>query len=142
MVLSIIFLEDKHNILFHLSIFYEYQQFFQNRICFSIQPPDYSDPWTRLTRPTSFFIIMLFKYICSWTISARGYFSPSGQCPWVWSVCRSHNPVLSSFTIYQLVCSMSNTTGTTSGAEIAHSSGTPEFYLYPVFFGRVCNAQS
>ena len=27
MVLSIIFLEDKHNILFHLSIFYEYQVF-------------------------------------------------------------------------------------------------------------------
>ena len=38
MVLSIIFLEDKHNILLHLSIFYEYQQFFQHRICFSIQP--------------------------------------------------------------------------------------------------------
>jgi hypothetical protein len=34
MVLSIIFLEDKH----------EYQQFFQHRICLSIQPPDYSDP--------------------------------------------------------------------------------------------------
>jgi hypothetical protein len=31
MVLSIIFLEDKHNILLHLSIFYEYQQFFQHR---------------------------------------------------------------------------------------------------------------
>jgi hypothetical protein len=27
MVLSIIFLEDKHTILLHLSIFYEYQQF-------------------------------------------------------------------------------------------------------------------
>jgi hypothetical protein len=38
MVLSIIFLEEKHKILFHLSIFYEYQQFFQHRICFSIQP--------------------------------------------------------------------------------------------------------
>jgi hypothetical protein len=24
----------------HLSIFYEYQQFFQHRICFSMQPPD------------------------------------------------------------------------------------------------------
>jgi hypothetical protein len=35
MVLSIIFLEDKHKILLHLSIFYEYQQFFQHRICFS-----------------------------------------------------------------------------------------------------------
>jgi hypothetical protein len=29
MVLSIIFLVDKHKILLHLSIFYEYQQFFQ-----------------------------------------------------------------------------------------------------------------
>jgi hypothetical protein len=38
MVLSIIFLEEKHKILFHLSIFYEYQQCFQHRICFSIQP--------------------------------------------------------------------------------------------------------
>ena len=44
MVLSIIFLEDKHKISLHLSIFYEYQQFFQHRICFSIQPSDYSDP--------------------------------------------------------------------------------------------------
>jgi hypothetical protein len=41
MVLSIIFLEDKHKILLHLSIFYECQQFFQHRICFSIQPPGY-----------------------------------------------------------------------------------------------------
>jgi hypothetical protein len=32
MVLSIIFLEDKHKILLHSSIFYEYQQFFQHRI--------------------------------------------------------------------------------------------------------------
>jgi hypothetical protein len=40
----------------HLSIFYEYQRFFQHRICFSIQPPDYSDPWPRLARPTSFFL--------------------------------------------------------------------------------------
>jgi hypothetical protein len=36
MVLSIIFLEDKHKIVLHLSIFYEYQQFFQHRICFPI----------------------------------------------------------------------------------------------------------
>jgi hypothetical protein len=32
MVLSIIFLEDKHKIVLHLSIFYEYQQFFQHRV--------------------------------------------------------------------------------------------------------------
>jgi hypothetical protein len=61
MVLSIIFLEDKHTILLHLSIFYEYQQFFQHRICFSIQPPDYSDPWPRLARSSSFFLVLLFN---------------------------------------------------------------------------------
>ena len=63
MVLSIIFLEDKHKIVLHLSIFYEYQHFFQHRICFSIQPPDYSDPLPTLARSTSFFLIMLFNYI-------------------------------------------------------------------------------
>jgi hypothetical protein len=36
MVLSIIFLEDKYKILLHLSIFYEYQQFFQHRICINV----------------------------------------------------------------------------------------------------------
>jgi hypothetical protein len=61
MVLSIKFLEDKHKILLHLSIFYEYQQFFQHHICFSIQPPNYSDPWPTLARFTSFFLIMLFN---------------------------------------------------------------------------------
>ena len=45
----------------HLSIFYEYQQFFQHRICFSTQPPDFSDPWPRSARATSFFLIMLFN---------------------------------------------------------------------------------
>jgi hypothetical protein len=45
----------------NLSIFYEYQQFFQHRICFSIQPPDYSDPWPRLACSSSFFFIMLFN---------------------------------------------------------------------------------
>ena len=61
MVLSIIFLEDKHKILLHLSILYEYQQFFQHSICFSIQPPDYSDPWPRLADPSSFFLIRLLN---------------------------------------------------------------------------------
>jgi hypothetical protein len=37
-------------------------KFFQHRICFSIQPPDYSDPWPRLARSTSFFLIMLFNH--------------------------------------------------------------------------------
>jgi hypothetical protein len=56
--LSIIFLEVKHKILLHLSTFYEYQQFFQHRICFSIQPLEYSDPCPRLERSTSLFLIM------------------------------------------------------------------------------------
>jgi hypothetical protein len=43
MVLSIIFLEDKHKIVLHLSIFYEYQQFYQHRICFSKQKYLYVD---------------------------------------------------------------------------------------------------
>jgi hypothetical protein len=68
MVLSIIFLEDKHTILLHLSIFYEYQHFFQHCICFLIQPPDYSDPWPRLARSSNFFLVMLFnkcnKIVC------------------------------------------------------------------------------
>ena len=64
MVLSIISLEDKHKMLLYLSIFYEYQQFFQHHICFSIQPPDYSDPWPTLARSTSFFLIMLFNNKC------------------------------------------------------------------------------
>jgi hypothetical protein len=37
-------LDVNNKFIWHLSIFYEYQQFFQHRICFSIQPPDYSDP--------------------------------------------------------------------------------------------------
>ena len=63
MVLSIIFLEDKHKMLLHLSILYEYQQFFQHRICFSIQPPDYSDPWPRLAHLSRLFLIRLFNKI-------------------------------------------------------------------------------
>ena len=65
MGLSIIFLEDKHNILLHVSIFYEYQQFFQHRICFPITNETshvtthatHSDPWPTLARSTSLFLI-------------------------------------------------------------------------------------
>jgi hypothetical protein len=38
MVLSIIFLEDKHKILLHLSMFYEYQQFFQHYVFLDTAP--------------------------------------------------------------------------------------------------------
>jgi hypothetical protein len=55
--------KKKGKILLHLSTFYEYQQFVQHRICFSIQPPDYSDPWPRLARFTSLFLLMLFNYV-------------------------------------------------------------------------------
>jgi hypothetical protein len=96
MVLSIIFLEDKHKILLHLSIFYEYQQFFQHRICFSIQPPDYSDPLPRLAHPSSFFLIRLFnKYVkfLNWIVfswSCKVYnisFSDLNLWLWIHKVC-------------------------------------------------------
>jgi hypothetical protein len=61
------FLKTNIHFFLHLSIFDEYQQFFQHRICFSIQPPDYSDPWPRLARSSSFFLLMLFKYYCLWS---------------------------------------------------------------------------
>jgi hypothetical protein len=61
MVLSIIFLEDKHSILLHLSILYEYQQFFQHRICFSIQP---QLQLINLHRNQRYFIIKLHTWFC------------------------------------------------------------------------------
>ena len=61
MVLSIIFLEDKHNMLLHLSIFYEYQQFFQHRICFSIQP---QLQLVNLHRNRRYFVIKLHTWCC------------------------------------------------------------------------------
>jgi hypothetical protein len=61
MVLSIIFLEDKHNILLHLSILYEYQQFFQHRICFSIQP---QLQLVNLHRNRRYFVIKLHTWFC------------------------------------------------------------------------------
>ena len=61
MVLSIIFLEDKHKILLHLSISYEYQQFFQHRICFSIQP---QLQLVNLHRNRRYFVIKLHTWFC------------------------------------------------------------------------------
>ena len=61
MVLSIIFLEDKHKILLHLSIFYEHQQFFQHRICFSIQP---QLQLVNLHRNQRYFVIKLHTWFC------------------------------------------------------------------------------
>ena len=45
----------------------------------------------------------------------------------LWSVCRIHNPVLSSFMTYHRICNKSNTTDATSGAGTVHSSGAPNF---------------
>jgi hypothetical protein len=61
MVVSIIFLEDKHKILLHLSIFYEYQQFVQHRICFSIQP---QLQLVNIHRNRRYFVIKLHTWIC------------------------------------------------------------------------------
>jgi len=43
------------------------------------------------------------------------------------SVCRNHNPVLSSFMTYHPVCNKSNRTGATLGAGTAHPYGAHEF---------------
>ena len=67
----LIFLEDKHNILLHLSIFYEYQQFFQHRICFQITNETshvtthaiHSDPWPTLARSTRLFLICCYNNV-------------------------------------------------------------------------------
>ena len=61
MVLSIIFFEDKHKIVLHLSILYEYQQFFQHRICFSIQP---QLQLANLHRNRRYFVIKLHTWFC------------------------------------------------------------------------------
>jgi hypothetical protein len=64
MVLFIIFLEDKHKLLLHLSIFYEYQQCFQHRICFSIQP---QLQLVHLHRNRRYFVIKLhtwYMFLC------------------------------------------------------------------------------
>ena len=58
---SIIFLEEKHKILLHLSILYEYQQFFQHRICFSIQP---QFQLVNLHRNRRYFVIKLHTWFC------------------------------------------------------------------------------
>jgi hypothetical protein len=57
MVLSIIFLEDKHKILLHLSILYEYQ----HRICFSIQS---QLQLVKLHRNRRYFVIKLHTWFC------------------------------------------------------------------------------
>ena len=41
--------------------FMSINRFFQHRICFPIQLPDYNDSWPTLARSTSFFLIMLFN---------------------------------------------------------------------------------
>jgi hypothetical protein len=49
--------------------------------------------------------------------------------PWICSICRNHNPVLSSFMTYHRVCNKSNTTGTTCGTGTAYPSRAPEFIV-------------
>ena len=40
----------------------------------------------------------------------------------LYTVCRNHNPVISSFMTYHLICNKSNTTGATSGTGTAYHS--------------------
>ena len=62
-ILSIIFLEDKHNfLLLHLSIFYEYQQFFSIPYLFLDTAARLQCPVTHFSKFYQFFVlIMLFK---------------------------------------------------------------------------------
>ena len=55
----------KTNIKFYsiYQYFMSINSFFNTVFCFSIQPPDYSDPWPRLAHPSSFFLIRLFNYL-------------------------------------------------------------------------------
>jgi hypothetical protein len=50
------------------------------------------------------------------------------------SVCRNHDPVLSSFMTYHWLWYKSNTTGATRGTETAYPFGTPEFIPVSVGF--------
>jgi len=60
------------------------------------------------------------------------------KSPQICSVCRHHNPVLSSFITYHRDCTKSNTTGTTCGAGAAYPSGAPDFF--PGFkWGSCCS---
>jgi hypothetical protein len=47
--------------------------------------------------------------------------------PRICSTCRKHFSVLSSSTTYDRLCYLNNTTGATSGAGTAYTSGAPEF---------------
>jgi hypothetical protein len=51
----------ENKIVLHLSIFYEYQQFFQHRICFSIQP---QLQLVNLHRNRRYFVIKLHTWFC------------------------------------------------------------------------------
>jgi hypothetical protein len=57
----LIFLEDKHKILLHITIFYEYQQFFQHCICFSIQP---QLQLVNLHKNQRYFVVKLHTWFC------------------------------------------------------------------------------
>ena len=55
------FLKTNIKIVLHLSIFYEYRQFFQHRICFSIQP---QLQLVNLHRNRRYFVIKLHTWFC------------------------------------------------------------------------------
>ena len=52
---------------------------------------------------------------------------PCHKRPRICSVCRNHNPVLSSIITYHLVCNKNKTTGVTTGKGTVYPSGAPEF---------------
>jgi hypothetical protein len=58
--ISVLYFLKTNNILLHLSIFYEYQQFFQHLICFSIQP---QLQLVNLHRKQRYFVIKLIMSV-------------------------------------------------------------------------------
>jgi hypothetical protein len=99
MVLSIIFLEDKHRIVLHLSIFYEFQQFFQHRICFSIQP---QLQLVNLHRNQRYFVIKLHTWFCLSVFSTPYLFLDTAA--WLqWPVAQRQSELLPSLGIRRLL---------------------------------------
>ena len=82
MVLSIIFLEDKHNVVLHLSIFYEHQQFFSTPYLFldtaQLQI-------VNLHRNRRYFVINLHSWFCLEVLRSNCWnvlIWVTGHCNW------------------------------------------------------------
>jgi hypothetical protein len=82
MVLSIIFLEDKHKILLHLSIFYEYQQFYSTPYMFLDTAARLLWPVTQISSFQQFFLINGHDLVLLVPCSSLGV----SACVYIWCV--------------------------------------------------------